>query len=120
MNDVREAERQISRRARALALERTRGGGETLRLDERLVVTPAEGRWRAEVSVCAGTDRLVQEAVVAADPSAAVVALAAHLGASIRSACERLSAGLREGIDAPDPDPVATVEPTPKRRRSGR
>lgn len=109
----REAERQVHRRARALAA--VRSAGRTGKAEARLHCIEDAGRWHATIVVCVGDAKVVDTSAEGADPTAALLALPSVLAAVIESTRTELLAGLREGEDLPEEEP-AVAPPTPRAR----
>lgn len=114
----REAERQVHRRARALAAVRApRGAGKT---EVHLHCVEDAGRWHAVVTACVGDAKVVDTSAEGDDPTAALLALPAGLAAVIESTRAELLAGLREGEDLPEEEPAVTPPTTRARPRASR
>jgi hypothetical protein len=110
----REAERQVHRRARALAA--VRSAGRTAETTVHLRCVEDAGRWHAVITVRVGEAKVVDTSAEGADPTAALLALPGALAEVIESTRAALLNGLREGEDRPDEEPAA-VAPTAAQHR---
>lgn len=110
----REAERQVHRRARALAIVRTKGRA-AKPLTVHLACVEDGGRWNATVTVHVGDEQVVHERADGADPTAALLTLPDVLALEIEGTRSLLLEALREGEDKPEDEPaLAAASSRPK------
>lgn len=118
----REAERQVHRRARALAIVRTKGRA-AKPLTVRLACVEDGGRWCATVAVHFGDEQVVNERAEGADPTAALLALPDVLALEIEGTRSLLLEALREGEDKAEEEPTlvaASSRPKAPAKRTAR